>query len=120
MVCAPALHLAPLLLGRASLALAPYTRMSAAIGHLRDAPCAARFVLLIQLARGSGRPAPVGQRLDRDQPLELADADRQLVTGCHVSGGFHPLAADLDLAAGDGRLCEGTGLEKSRGPEPLI
>src|SRR5688572_20676422 len=97
----PAIKRAPLTLGRPSLPLSPHRRVRAPVGDLGDAPGAARLVLFVESSRRLGRPALVGQRLDRDRPLELPDADRKPVADGKFLGGLYAFSTNFDLATGN-------------------
>src|SRR6185503_9400270 len=113
-------HLSSLAFRRSPLALAPDARLRAAIGYLREAERAARFVFLVELARRLRRSALPGKSPDLDQPLVLADADREPVAGREHLRCLHPLAVHLHLAASNGRLGEPARLEEAGGPEPFV
>src|SRR5262245_16504737 len=90
------------------------------IGYLRRAPRLALLVLLVQLPRHLRRPALVGQRLDRDRPLELPDPDREPVAHGELFRRLYPLPADLHFATHDSGLGKAAGLIEARRPEPLV
>src|SRR6185436_15656305 len=115
-----ALERAPVALGRPALERARRLRAPAAQILAPLALLAARFGFLVQLPRLLGRPALVGERLDRHLPLVIADAHRDGIAGLQVVRRLDARIVQLDAPGRDRLLREAPGLEKPRRPKPFV
>jgi hypothetical protein len=69
---------------------------------------------------GGGGSAALGEGANVDDVLVGAEPDAELVAGLEQLGRLGAIAADEDLAGGNGIGGEGARLEEAGGPEPLV
>jgi len=76
--------------------------------------------LLVELRGNAGWPAVLGESADHDNVLIRALPNPQLIAQVERFGPLRALPIDLNLPAIDRLSREAAGLEKPRGPKPLV